>query len=102
MGKLQEVIGFMNDVSGPNTGRRTHSRAVAMDWRTRVIAKLVIKYERACLPFDTVVTAAFESSSELKIQNKLVIIRMRCSQGERVRELWTLGSVKLMSFGKFW
>jgi hypothetical protein len=67
-----------------------------------VIAKLVIKYARTCLPFATVVTAAFESSSELKIQNKLVILGMRCSQGERVRELWTQGSVKLMSFGKFW
>ena len=87
MGKLQEVIGFMNDVSGPNTGRRTHSRAVAMDWRTRVIAKLVIKYARMCLPFATVVTTTFESSSELKIQNNFT--RSLASNTVEIKIFWT-------------
>jgi hypothetical protein len=64
MGKSRDVTWSTNDVFGPNTGRRTHPRVVAMDWRTTVIAKLVTKYARMCFPFVTMVTAAFESISE--------------------------------------
>jgi hypothetical protein len=56
-----------------------------------VIAKFVMKYARTCFPFATIVTATFETISELKILYKLVVIQKRCCRGERAG---TVGTVK--------